>query len=167
MIDWCAVYAEDSGRTAAFYAADHHGCDHVDGLLRLTLLRAVPYADHHPFERNEQTGYADTGMTFTEVFLSEEPALNEETLPRKALNCLVMPEVLEVTCHEADLSVSGGAETAQFVNENPAVVTGAVRKNSSGKWEIHLINHGKDTVIPLPSGNTAALPAKSLRIIEI
>ena len=167
MIDWCAVFSGSSGRTAAFYAADHHGCDHADGLLRLTLLRAVPYADHHPFERNEQTGYADTGMTFTEVFLSEEPGQNETTLPKKARSCLTVPEVLEVTCHEADPSAPLDTEVCPFVNEDPAVVTEAVRKNAAGRWEIHLTNHGSDTTLPLPGGKTVRLPAKTIQVIEI
>jgi len=165
MIDWCAAYSND-GRGAAFYAADLHGCDHADGLLRITLLRSTLFADHHPFARNEQTGCQEIGMSFIDVYLSEEPGMNERNLPKRAVKCLKNVEVLEVTCHAADPDAFEVEVPSAFVNELPEVITEAVRKNEDGEWEIHLMNYGKDATLRLPSGKEILLPARKLTIIS-
>ena len=165
MIDWCAAYSAD-GRGAAFYAADLHGCDHAEGLLRITLLRSTLFSDHQPYERNEQTGCQDIGMSFIDVYLSEEPGMNERDLPKRAVKCLRNVEVLEVTCHPADPDAFEVEVPSAFVNELPEVVTEAVRKNEDGKWEIHLMNHGEDATLRLPSGKEISLPARKLAIIS-
>lgn len=166
MVDWCAAYSETSGRAAAFYAQDIHGCDHDNGDLRLTLLRAVPYADHHPFPRNDQTGFMDMGSTFIELWLAEPDQATPETLPKQARNLLNKAEVLEVTCHPADPDAVPVPAPCPLVNELPAVVTEAMRLKN-GKWEVHLMNHGKTTALSLPDGQTCQLPAKALTILEI
>ena len=161
MMDWCAAYSETSGRGAAFYASDLHGCDHADGLLRITLLRSVPFADHHPFPRNERTGFQEIGTSFFEVYLSEEEGMNERNLPKRARKRLHGAEVLEVTGHPADPDAYPAEEPYPLRNELENVVTESVRKNADGKREIHLMNYGDETFLPLPSGEKLHLPAKS------
>ena len=165
MIDWCAAYSND-GRGAAFYAADIHGCDHADGLLRITLLRSTLFADHHPFDRNEQTGCQEIGISFIDVYLSEESSMNERNLPKRAVKCLKNVEVLEVTCHTADPDAFEVAPPSTFVNELPEVITQSVRKNENGEWEIHLMNYGDETMLRLPSGKEIFLPSCKLTIIS-
>ena len=167
MTDWCAVFPEKGGAGTAFFARDVHGCDHGEGGLRLTLLRAIPYADHHPFPRNEQTGCMDLGNTFIELFLYEADGLSAETLPKLAQKCLTKAEVLEVTCHEADPAAFATVPPCPVVNELPHVVTEAMRRLDNGNWEVHLMNHGSKTLLPLPDGSTKELPAHALTILQI
>ena len=167
MTDWCAVFPEKGGAGTAFFARDVHGCDHGEGGLRLTLLRAIPYADHHPFPRNEQTGCMDLGNTFIELFLYEADGLSVETLPKLAQKCLTKAEVLEVTCHEADPAAFATVPPCPVVNELPHVVTEAMRRLDNGNWEVHLMNHGSQTLLPLPDGSTKELPAHALTILQL
>ena len=46
-------------------------------------------------------------------------------------------------------------------NELECVVTEAVRKNSAGETEIHLMNYGEENSLELPSGEILLLPARS------
>lgn len=60
-VNWCALRRGD--RVNGFYSPDLHGCDSVGNMLRVTLLRCLPYADHKPFVPNRENGYSDEGRT--------------------------------------------------------------------------------------------------------
>ena len=167
MTDWCAVFPENNGSGTAFFARDVHGCDLGAGGLRLTLLRAIPYSDHHPFASNVQTGFMDMGNTFIEVYLYETDGMNAENLPKLAQKCLTGAEVLEVTCHDADPDAFPVPAACPLVNELPEVVTEAMLLDSDNQWEVHLMNHGEAAALPLPDGRTLQLPAHALTITRI
>lgn len=167
MVDWCSVFSENNGHGTAFFASDIHGCDHADSELRLTLLRAIPYADHHPFPRNDQTGFQEMGNTFIELWLCEGENLSGTTLPRRARARLTQAEVLEVTCHDADPDAFCVPAPCPVANELPEVVTEAMYLNDSGEWEIHLMNHGSAVTLPLPDGTVKDLPARALTVLKI
>jgi hypothetical protein len=167
MVDWCSVFSENNGHGTAFFASDIHGCDHADSELRLTLLRAIPYADHHPFPRNDQTGFQEMGNTFIELWLCEGENLSGTTLPRRARARLTQAEVLEVTCHDADPDAFCVPAPCPVANELPEVVTEAMYLNDSAEWEIHLMNHGSAVTLPLPDGTVKDLPARALTVLKI
>ena len=161
MHDWCAVVSQN-GR-AAFFSADIHGCDHAEGLMRLTLLRSVPYADHHPFPRNEQTGYMDIGMTFMELWFSDDAALDFQNAAARAQQCLTPLEEMEVTAHEAGPAFVPPEYPLAF--DNPNLVLLSAHLVEDGLWELHLMNYGDETVVELPEKDYKLAP-NSLNIIR-
>ena len=162
MHDWCAVSSKEGN--AAFFSPDIHGCDHAEGLLRLTLLRAVPYADHHPFPRNVQTGFMEIGMTFMELWFSDDATLDFANAAQRSQQCLTPFEEMETTAHEAGQMYSLPECPVAF--DNPNLVVLASRLIEDGLWEVHVMNHGDEAVIDLPEKD-AKLAPNSLNILKV
>ena len=163
MTEWSAVFSGE--KATAFYSADLHGCDYAEGALRLTLLRTVPYADHLPFMRNEETGYQDMGLQFRTVWLLEDAVVKPEALPQKVRCRLRNFECAEITAH---------AKSGDFPAFHPPVIQCSenIVMESAGKlddnsWEVHLLNYGPEEQITLPDGTLHRVPAKSLQRIII
>ncbi|MBO7742330.1 MAG: hypothetical protein J6S21_07220, partial [Victivallales bacterium] len=145
MNDWYGSFSPD-GNTV-IYSSDLHSCDYGEWSLRISLLRPVMYADHHPFPRNTETGVMDLGVTELELWYSgKAPAVEE--VPARAQTLLNGFEAFEVTCHEAG---DACPELGFAMPELPASVTleGAFR-TAEGKIQVHLLNHGGDTAVALP-----------------
>lgn len=164
MQEWCGAFSANG--SAAFFSSDLHACDHADGLMRLTLLRTTPYADHHPFPRNEQTGYQDIGMTSLELWLSLDDSLTVQNTPQRASLRLNGLEALEITGHQADTDAIPACPPCPLTIDNPDVVLEAMRLIDDGHWEIHLMNHGETYDQPIPGGSVT-IGAHSLKIFTL
>lgn len=77
-LKWCAL--KNGGKTAGFYSADLHGCDAVDDLLRITMLRCLPYAYHKCFKPKLGVGMTDEGRTNYELWFWNESPERLETM---------------------------------------------------------------------------------------
>jgi alpha-mannosidase len=165
MVEWSAVLS--SAGNVAFFVPDLYACDHADGMLRITLIRTTLYADHHPFPHNKQTGYMDMGMTFLELWYSNDSAISVENLPLRARKRLDNVEVLEVTGHAAGIKHNKKRDVCHFVLEHDQVTIEAFYRNARGKWEIHLLNHGDAIHLKLPDGRSINLPAHAIKLIEL
>ena len=160
MIDWCA--AKDEQRCAAFFAPDIHSCDHADNVLRLTILRPVRYADYINFAPNEESGWMDLGVNERLLWLAEYGNIPVAALPKLADSRLTTGEVREITAHSAG---TGIALPFDFTLDAPQVTLVEVRKNSSGKTELTLMNHGGETAVTLPCGKVT-LKKNELKQLE-
>ena len=163
MVEWCALF--NRNKATAFYAMELHGCDYAEGALRITLLRTVPYADHLPFQRNEETGYQDMGLQSRSVWLLENAEITPEALPQKVRSRLRNLECAETTAHTK--SADFPAFDAPVLRTSDNVVIESVSKRDEGGWELHVLNYGSEEQIELPDGRLVKLPARSLLKITV
>ena len=163
MIEWCAIFS--NGKTTALYSRDLHGCDYAEGALRLTLLRSVPYADHHPFSRNEETGYQGMGLQFREAWLLEAADIPPEHLPQMARTRLENVECAETTGH----AVCGSCPpfSPPVVDGSKDIVVESARKREDGIWELHLLNYGEEQPVTISGEKSYLVPSKSLTILTV
>ena len=165
MNEWCAVISRDKSQNQALYSADLHSCDLADGAMRITLIRSVPYADHHPFPRNEETGYMDMGMNFRTIWYADIPEIPAAEIPGKARCRLSNAECIETTGHIPSSPVCIPEFPQISCSSN--IVQEAARLRSDGHWEIHLLNYGENEMVKLPDGPSVLISAKELKILII
>ena len=165
MLEWCAAFSKDDNHSCALFSGNLHSCDLADGCIRMTIIRSTPYADHHPFQRNEETGFMDMGLSFRELWFSEATELPLENIPSKARRRLHNIECVEITGHAATSTVSEiGAPKFSCPD---SVVVESARKTSDGKWELHFLNHGGEISIQMPDASSCIIPAKGLKIVRL
>ena len=157
MNEWCALFSTSGN--AAFFTPDLHACDYAEGRLRLTLLRSCLYSDHHPFPRNEQTGNMELGMTFMELWFSDAPTLDANNISSICHNRLRGFEVLEVTGHQSGSEYN--LPMCPFALDNDNVQLLAAFMDATGRWNVHLLNHGSECTLEF-GGKSQSLPAKGI-----
>lgn len=95
MIDFCAV--TDGKRLSGLFSGDLHGVDCIGASVRPTLLRCVPYADHKPWQANEDTGFIDEGRSTYTLWSLDESSCDPALLLRKAKMLHQLPGCCEVS----------------------------------------------------------------------
>ena len=165
VVDWCADF--DFGRVFAVYAPDLHSCDHEDGLLRVTLLRPAMHADFDYFERCEEDGWMDLGLTSLKLWVLEATGVDREELPLRSGLRLANAEAREITAHAPSRSPIPVEAAPRIRLDNPRVTLEALRRDSDGTWVAHLQNNGPETSVDLPIVGTFAMAAHSYGIVRL
>ncbi|MBQ4481476.1 MAG: hypothetical protein II943_12655 [Victivallales bacterium] len=162
-VDWCA--ARDARRLAAVFAPDLHSCDHAANLLRITLIRPVLYADHYPFEQNEEYGWADLGLSWRQLWFFEGDAAPFEELPLQAQSRLENGEVNEVTAHDADETELSIPQLPAFKAKTTMMTSARLQMNRH--WKLTLKNYGPAEELQWTDGTPPVqMPAEGLLVIE-
>jgi alpha-mannosidase len=158
VIDWCAL--ESGGLIEGFMTPDLHACDCDQNALRLTLLRAVYYADHKPFRPATDDGCQDIGVSFLRFWHFEHSGL-AEAVPRRAFARLNGAELHEATRHEGgDVFVISAPPPV----DNPALTLNSVHRRGDGTLECHILNSGDDCQAVI-DGKVFHIPARGLTLI--
>ncbi|MCQ2396682.1 MAG: hypothetical protein MJ106_03170 [Lentisphaeria bacterium] len=165
MVEWCAALRSKGNGGVAVYSPDLHSCDHAFGQLRITLLRTTPYADHHPFPRNTQTGYMDMGLNFVDLWIAEDDALNAESIPVRARRRLHNVEYAEITAHDAGRGIALPTRPEVSFSSEKVTVEAMRLLKEGDTGEVHLLNHSStEEKATLADGQVIVLPPKALKI---
>ena len=106
----------------------------------------------------------EIGMTFMELWFSDDATLDFANAAQRSQQCLTPFEEMETTAHEAGQMYSLPECPVAF--DNPNLVVLASRLIEDGLWEVHVMNHGDEAVIDLPEKD-AKLAPNSLNILKV